>query len=87
MDKMVSLYCDNTTEIPNAKEPRFHKKSKHIDRKYNVIKDFIECRHVTVCKIASDDNLADLFTKTLTGRVFERYVEAIGMQNLLHLLT
>ena len=87
MDKSVSLCCDNCAAVANANEPRFHKKIKHIDWKYHVIKDFVEGGHVTVCKIASEDNLADPFTKTLTRRVFERHVEAMGIQNLLYLLT
>ena len=87
MDKAVSLYCDNNPAVSNAKEPRFHKKSKHIDRKYHVIKDFVEGGHVTVWKITLADNLAYPFMKTLTRRVFERHVEAMGIRNLQYLLT
>ena len=39
-----------------------------------------------VCKIASEDNIADPFTKTLVARSFERHVEAMGMRNMAHLL-
>ena len=35
MDKAVSLYCDNSAAVANAKEPIFYNKSKHINRKYH----------------------------------------------------
>ena len=36
-----------------------------------------------VTKIASEENLADLFTKTLPVRVFEKYVDYMGVKSLL----
>ena len=41
---------------------------------------------VDVCKIASEDNLAETFTKTLAARSFERHVQDMGMRNMYHLL-
>ena len=57
-----------------------------IDRKYHIIRGFVESGNVTVCKIASEDNLADPFTKTLVARRFEEHVEGMGMRNMSHLL-
>ena len=37
---------------------------------------------VTVCKIKSEDNLADPFTKTLSSRVFEGYLEGLGIRDM-----
>ena len=42
----------------------------------------MEREDVTVCKIKSEDNLADLFIKTLYSRVFERL--PIGVKNPIH---
>ena len=86
MDKAMMLYCDNSTAVANTKDPRHHKRSKHIDRKYHIIRGFVESRNVMVCKIASKDNLADPFTKTLVARRFEEHVEGMGMRNMSHLL-
>ena len=41
---------------------------------------------VNVCKVASEDNLADPFTKTLTAKVFEGHVKGMGISNMQHLL-
>ena len=86
MDKAIVLYCDNSAAVANTKDPRHHKRSKHIDRKYHIIRGFVESGNVTVCKIASEDNLADPFTKTLAARRFEEHVEGMGMCNMSHLL-
>jgi len=42
---------------------------------------------VEICKIASEDNMADSFTKALPATVFEKHVEAMGMRSMTHLLT
>ena len=38
MDRLITLYCDNTAAIANNKDSRHHKRSKHIDKKYHIIK-------------------------------------------------
>ena len=34
----IILYCDNSGAIANSKEPRTHKRGKHIERKYHLIR-------------------------------------------------
>ena len=41
---------------------------------------------VTVTKIASAENLAAPFTKTLTAKVFEGHLEGQGLCDISHLL-
>ena len=36
-----TLYCDNSKVVTNSKEPRSHKRGKHIERKYHLICDCI----------------------------------------------
>lgn len=55
------------------------KKTKHIEHKYHILRDFNERGDVAVHKIASEENLADPFTKALVARSFERYMEAMGL--------
>jgi len=63
MDKPIKLYCDNSGAVANSKEPRSHKSAKHIERKYHLIRDIVDRGDVAVLKIASEDNLADPFTR------------------------
>ena len=57
--------------MANSKEPRSHKRAKHIERKYHLIREIVHRGDVAVMKIASEHNLADPFTKTLPERVFK----------------
>ena len=85
-DKPMTLYCDNSGAVANTKEPRSHKRSKHIERKYHLIRDIIERGDVEVTKISTVNNLADPFTKALNGRVFEGHLEGLGIKDCTHLL-
>ena len=37
----ITLYCDNSGADANAKEPRSHKREKHIERKYHPIREIV----------------------------------------------
>ena len=37
----ITLYCDNTGAVANGKEPRSHKRGKHIERKYHLIRGIV----------------------------------------------
>ena len=86
MDKPLTLFCDNSGAVANSKEPRSHKRSKHTHRKYHVIRDFVKKQEVLVMKIASENNLADPFTKTLPAKTFESHLEGMGLRDMSHLL-
>ena len=38
----VDLYCDNSGAIAQAKEPRAHQNSKHILRRFHLIREIVE---------------------------------------------
>ena len=38
----IKIFCDNTGAIALAKEPRFHKRTKHIKRRFNSIRDQVK---------------------------------------------
>lgn len=80
LPKSITLYCDNAGAVANSKEPRVHKSSKHIERKYHLIRSIVKRGDVVVVKIASADNIADPFTKSLPAKTFDRHVEAMGVK-------
>ena len=81
----MTLYCDNSGAVANSREPRSHKRGKHIERKYHVLREIVQRGDVIVSKIASADNLADPFTKSLATKVFEDHLEGIGLRDMSHL--
>ena len=46
MQLPITLYCDNSGVVANSKEPRAHKKGKHIEHKYHLIRDIVQGRDV-----------------------------------------
>ena len=82
----ITLYCDNIGAVAQPKEPRSHKKQKHILRKYHLIRDFIDRGYTVVTKIASEENPVDPFTKSLPERRFEKHVNCMGLKRVLGLL-
>ena len=61
----ITLYCDNSREVANSKEPRSHKRGKHKERKYHLIREIVSRGDAVVSHIVSEDNVADPFTKGL----------------------
>ena len=85
-DKPMTLYCDNSGAVANSKEPRSHKRSKHIERKYHLIREIVQRGDVIVTKIPTLENLADPFTKTLASKVFDGHIDSFGLRDSTHLL-
>ncbi|KAM6580794.1 hypothetical protein CsatA_004568 [Cannabis sativa] len=79
MEKLLVLLCDNNGAIANSKEPRSHKRSKHIERKYHIIREYVARGDVLVEKVDTEDNLADPFTKVLAVTAFEKHRQNSGL--------
>ena len=75
MQLPITLYCDISGAVSNSREPRTHKKGKHIERKYHLISDIMQRGDVVVTKITSANNLEDPFTKSLPAKTFDRHVD------------
>ena len=73
-------YCDNSGVVAQAKEPMNHRKGKHIERKYHLVREIVQIGDIIVENIASEDNLADPFTKALKIKVFDSHVYNIGLR-------
>ena len=76
----IKLYCDNDGAISQAKEPRSHQKSKHVLRKYHLLREIVGRNDVEVCKIFTDDNIADPLTKPLPQAKHEMHMKSMGMR-------
>ena len=86
MDKPITLYCDNSGAVANSREPRSHKRGKHIEKKYHLIREIVNRGDVIVTKILTLDNLADPFTKSLSEKLFFSHVGEMGLKEMPHLV-
>ena len=76
----ILLYCDNNGAIAQAKEPRSHQRSKHVLRRYHLIREIIGRNDVKIEKIPTDHNIVDPLTKPLPQENYESHVLAYGMR-------
>ncbi|KAH9802373.1 Integrase catalytic domain-containing protein [Citrus sinensis] len=82
----LKLFCDNSGVVAQSKEPRNHKKQKHIERKYHLIRDIVQRGDVEVTQIASQQNFADPFPKAIPGKPFNLHLESMGMCEMPNML-
>ena len=64
-NESVVIHEDNQSCIEYTKNPTQYKRTKHIDQKYHFVKDEVLMGTIKITKIATNDNLADIFTKPL----------------------
>jgi hypothetical protein len=76
----MTIFCDNTGAIAIAKEPRFHKKTKHIKRRFNSIRDYIKEGDIELCKVHTDLNVADPLTKPLPRAKHDQHQNSMGVR-------
>ena len=76
----IELLCDNNGAIAQAKEPRSHQKSKHIQRRYHLIREIIERGDVKICKVPTLENVADPLTKALAQQKHDGHTRYIGIR-------
>ncbi|KAK8525324.1 hypothetical protein V6N12_014019 [Hibiscus sabdariffa] len=76
----IGLYYDNNGAIAQAKEPRSHQRSKHILRRFHLIREIIDRGDVEICKVHTDDNIVDPLTKPLTQQKHDRHTESLDIR-------
>lgn len=71
----IMLFYDSSGAIAQSKELRNHKRMKHIERKYILIRQIVIHEKVTMENIASTENLPDPFAKILPYKTFELHLD------------
>ena len=71
------LGCDSQSAIYLAKNAMFHARTKHIDVRYHFIRQVLEDGLVTLTKIKTQDNPADVLTKSLAKAQHEHCIQLL----------
>uniref|UniRef100_A0A8D9ARJ7 Copia protein n=2 Tax=Cacopsylla melanoneura TaxID=428564 RepID=A0A8D9ARJ7_9HEMI len=75
----VPLYEDNQSAIHMAKNRENGKRTKHVDIKYHFIRDEVEKGNVILKYVPTDKQVADMFTKSLSYPVFQKFLKDLGI--------
>jgi hypothetical protein len=78
----LDLYYDNSGAITQVKEPRAHKRVKHVLQRYHVLHKIISRGDVNVCKVHTDQNIIDPLMKSLPQPKHEVHMRSIGIRYL-----
>ena len=78
----TEIYIDNRSAIALAKNPLYHEISKHIDTRYHFIREHVKNKEVELISCKTNNQVADIFTKTLKREVFIRLKFMLGMISL-----
>lgn len=62
----TDIYCDNTSAIALANNPVFHARTKHIEIDHRFVRDHISQGNIRVLPISTIDQIANIFTKSLS---------------------
>ena len=78
----VTLYCDNQAVIAYTKDSRYHSKSKHIETRYNFVRDIVAQKEVKIQYISMHQMVADPLTKLVTRDVYVTHSRSLGLYRL-----
>lgn len=76
------LYYDSQAAIAYTKDPKYHSKTKHIDIKYNFVRDIVANKEITLQYIHTREMIVDPFTKAIIRDLFEKHVKALGLRKV-----
>ncbi|GJU43267.1 putative ribonuclease H-like domain-containing protein [Tanacetum coccineum] len=82
----TKIHIDNESTICIVKNPVYHSKTKHIEIRHHFIRDCYEKKLISVEKIHTDLNVADLLTKPFDGPRFNYLVVSIGFAEIVDFL-
>lgn len=74
------LMCDNNGAIILTEDSSFHARVKHIDMAHHSIRERVTRRQLKLHYVRSKDNIADIFTKALPRKDFDRLRSSLGLR-------
>jgi len=73
---------DNEGSLAMAKNPQFHKRSKHIDLRWHLIRELIQGGLITVESCRNPEQTADVLTKALPRPKHEKHTVEMGLASV-----
>lgn len=81
--KTTMIFCDNSSAIALSKNSVFHKRTKHIDTRFNYIRELVSNGEIVLEHCRTQEQVADILTKPLDQKSFEFLRKCFGMTECL----
>lgn len=78
------ILVDNQSAISLVQNPRFHRRTKHIELKYHYVREIYQSRSIDIDYVSTHLMTADLLTKPLTRELHWRHTKGMGMVGSMH---
>ncbi|GKB49014.1 hypothetical protein Tco_0899767 [Tanacetum coccineum] len=75
----VMIMCDNKGVIDLSKNPVQHSRTKHFKIRHHFLRDNVQKGHISIEKVSSVDNIADILMKPLKRESFNYLRLGLGM--------
>jgi len=75
----IPIFCDNTAAICLSKNPILHSRAKHIEIKHHFVSDYVQKGILDIQFIDTENQWADIFTKSLTVERFDFIKKNLNM--------
>ncbi|GJY21407.1 putative reverse transcriptase domain-containing protein, partial [Tanacetum coccineum] len=75
----IPILCDNKGAIDLSKNPVQHSRIKYIEIRHHFLRDNVQKGNISIEKISSEDNIADILTKPLKREPFNYLRLGLGM--------
>ncbi|KAF6158292.1 hypothetical protein GIB67_001363 [Kingdonia uniflora] len=75
----INLHCDNKAAIMIAHNPIQHDRMKHLEVDRFFIRENIDKGCISFPFVKSEDQIADILTKRVYGRIFNDMIDKLGM--------
>ncbi|GJX15038.1 hypothetical protein Tco_0206796 [Tanacetum coccineum] len=79
----VLIMSDIKGAIDLSKNPVQHSRTKHIEIRHHFLSDNVQKGNIYIEKVASEDNIADIFTKPLKCEVFNYLILGLRMMEVI----
>jgi hypothetical protein len=78
--KAIKIYVDNKSAIELANNHIYHERSKHIDERFHFIREHVKNDNMEMTHVASSDQVANMFTKSLPTELFNKFKKLLEMR-------
>ena len=76
------LLGDNDGSIAMARNPQFHKQSKHVDIRWHWVRDLVQDGLINIQDCHDPEQTADILTKALQRQKHAKHVQGLGLSTV-----